>query len=150
MAATRAKRRAISRKTFYFFILPVLVMVLVAITILGGPEALAALWLLMGLMAAYVFYFEEGREPHSPILEISLVVASGLFAVGLIFPETRFVKHPRDGDPTFAGTINRRDYERHARSPEVQSRINEARRSWERRYGYDPAAKRLKGSRKRP
>jgi hypothetical protein len=50
--------------------------------------------------------------------------------------------------PRYVGRRSRRSYEEHARSPEVQNRINSARRSWRERYGVDPAAGRIERARK--
>lgn len=44
------------------------------------------------------------------------------------------------------GRVSRRSYERHVRSVGVQNLIDSARRSWQRRYGSDPAAARVKSS----
>jgi hypothetical protein len=50
----------------------------------------------------------------------------------------------RDVKIQIVGRVSRRRYERHARSPAVQNLIESARRSWQRRYGSDPAAHRIK------
>jgi hypothetical protein len=42
-----------------------------------------------------------------------------------------------------SGRVSRRDYEQRAESPGVQRLIANARQSWERRYGEDPAIARL-------
>lgn len=49
----------------------------------------------------------------------------------------------RDGSE-FVGAIDARGYDLHAKVPAVQQRIAKARAAWEKSYGHDPAASRVK------
>jgi hypothetical protein len=56
----------------------------------------------------------------------------------------REVEGREDVKRKIVGRISVREYERAARDPKIQARIESARRSWIRRYGVDPAAARLR------
>jgi len=135
MAGARAKRRTVTRKTFYFLVMPLLALALAIVTLLLGPYGGAALWVLMGLVTVYIVYFEEGRKTYNPVLEGLVVVVSGLLAVVLTIPETRYVQHRRHADPKFGGTIDPRSYEEHLKQPGVRELNTQARRVL---YGDNP------------
>lgn len=52
----------------------------------------------------------------------------------------------RRGKIRIVGRVSRRSYERRVRSTGVQDLIVSARESWQRRYGSDPAAARVKST----
>jgi hypothetical protein len=62
-------------------------------------------------------------------------------------PQHRTAGALRDGEVQSLGRLNQRAYERNSRAFPVQRLIASARRSWKRRYGFDPASVRLKDSR---
>jgi len=125
-----------TRKKFNFLVLPLLTLALVIVTLLLGPYGGAALWVLMGLVTAYIFYFEEDRKTLNPVLEGLMMIALGLLAVALTIPQTRYVKHPRDSDPSFGGRIYGPAYEEALRDPGVQELNARA------RAGYGSGARR--------
>jgi len=115
--------------------MPLLALALAIVTLLLGPYGGAALWVLMGLVTVYIVYFEEGRKTYNPVLEGLVVVVSGLLAVVLTIPETRYVQHRRHADPKFGGTIDPRSYEEHLKQPGVRELNTQARRVL---YGDNP------------
>jgi len=122
MAAALLKGHALTRKQFYFLVVPPLAVAVAIVIVLAGWLAGAAVWVLMGCTTVYIFFFEENRKTLNPFWEGLTMMILGLLAVAVVIPQTRYVKHPRESDPNFAGVIYGSSYEEALRDPDVQAR----------------------------